>query len=114
MCLQKFELGQIVWAFKQQGQAIVKACGIIQQAEIDKSGYVFYKVATGKLDEKGQLQTALLTANHASLAATEAEIDAKIAEYASFQDAQKKVFEEKFGVPEFEPDEIETRLKQGA
>lgn len=111
--MQKYSLGQKVWAFKQQGQALVKAFGVIQQVELDKSGYIFYKVLTGKMDEKGQLQTALLTANHASLAETEAELDVKIAEYATFQEAQKKVFEEKFGKPEFAPDAVEALLAEG-
>ncbi len=107
---QQFELGQEVWAFKQQGESLVKAHGIVQQAEIDKSGYLFYKVATAKKDEHGNIVPMILTANHASLAETEAELDKKIETYAKFQAEQKTKFEEQFGKPEFEPNEIENRL----
>lgn len=111
--MQKYELGQTVWCFKQQGRELVKAFGVIQQVELDKSGYIFYKILTGKVVD-GELQTTLITANHASLAASEAELDVKITEYSAFQNEQKKVFEEKFGKPEFEPDILEIKLAKGA
>ena len=113
MSLQQFELGQAVWAFKQQGQSLVKVHGIVQQVELDKSGYIFYKVASAKKGANGELETFIITANHASLAATEAELDVKVEKYSKFQEEQKKVFEEKFGTPEFESDEIDTRLQGG-
>ena len=40
---QKFNLGDTVWAFKQQGKELKKAYGVVQSAEIDASGFVFYK-----------------------------------------------------------------------
>ena len=36
---QVYELGQKVWAFKQQGDGFVKTCGIVVLAEINSSGY---------------------------------------------------------------------------
>ena len=113
MSLQQYELGQAVWAFKQQGQSLVKVHGIVQQAELDKSGYIFYKVASAKKGADGKLETFVITANHASLAATEEELNVKVENYNTFQNEQRKVFEEKFGKPEFEPDEIDMRLQKG-
>lgn len=109
--LQKYELGTKVWCFKQQGQGIVKAFGIVQAVELDKSGYFFYKIMTGKM-VNGEFQTTLITANHASLAHTESELDEKIEKYTQFQNEQKKKFEDNFGVPEFTPDYVESTLKE--
>lgn len=105
MSLQKFELGQKVWCFKQQGKDLFKAFGVIQSAEIDASGFIFYKVAIMVNNEVKSLM-----ANHASIALTEEEIDAKMAFYHEFQEQQKQLFEEKIGAPEFLPGYIEQTL----
>lgn len=106
---QKFELGQKVWAFKQQGKDLIKLSGIIQAAEIDQSGFVFYKVAVVAGEEIKPIM-----ANHASVALTETEIDDKIKLYHEFQEQQKKLFEERIGCPEFEPDYVTKQLTEGA
>lgn len=108
---QQYNLGDKVFAFKQQGQGIVKAFGIVQAVELDKSGYIFYKIMTGKM-VNGEFQTTLITANHASLAHSEPELDIKIEKYTQFQNEQKKKFEDNFGVPEFTPDYVESTLKE--
>lgn len=109
MHLQKFELGQKVWAFKQQGKELVKSFGVIQAAEIDQSGFVFYKVAVIAGDEIKPVM-----ANHASIALSEPEIDKKIALYHEFQEQQKALFEERIGKPEFAPDYIAKQFTKGA
>ncbi len=109
MMKQKFELGQEVWAFKQQGKDLVKSCGIVQTAELDASGFVFYKIAILTNTKEG-IGVGSIMANHASIATTEAEIDEKIAVYHEFQEQQKKLFAERIGVAEFEPDYINETL----
>lgn len=109
---QKFNLGDAVWAFKQQGKDLKKAYGVVQSAEIDESGFVFYKVST-LVKTKDGISVGSITVNHASIAYTEEEIDKMISTYHTFQENQKKVFEETFGGNEFEPGFIEKTLKQG-
>ena len=89
----------------QAGKSLVKWVGIIQCAEIDASGFVFYKVAVKEADKIN-----FIMANHASIALTEEEIDAKMAFYHEFQEQQRKLFEEKIGAPEFAPEYIANTL----
>lgn len=110
---QKFELGQKVWAFKQQGKELKKVFGVVESAQIDASGFVFYKIATLVQTKEG-INVGSIMANHASIATSEEEIDKMIAVYHQFQEEQKKAFEETFGGNEFEPDYIATTLTQGA
>lgn len=110
---QKYELGTKVWAFKQQGKDLVKSFGVIQSAEIDGSGFIFYNIAILTPAKDGSITVAKIMANHASIALTEPEIDVKIAEYHKFQEEQKKLFEEKIGAPEFAPDYIQEKLAEG-
>ena len=109
---QKFNLGDAVWAFKQQGKELKKVYGVVQSAEIDASGFIFYKISTLVKTKEG-ISVGSITANHASIALTEEEINKMIETYHTFQEAQKKAFEETFGGNEFEPDFIEKILKQG-
>lgn len=109
---QKFNLGDAVWAFKQQGKELKKVYGVVQSAEIDASGFVFYKISTLVQTKEG-ISIGSITANHASIAYTEEEINKMIDTYHAFQEAQKQAFEETFGGNEFEPDFIEKILKQG-
>lgn len=110
--MQKFKLGDAVWAFKQQGKELKKAYGVVKSAEIDDSGFIFYEVSTLVKTKEG-IGISSITVNHASIAYTEEEIDKMINTYHVFQENQKKVFEETFGGNEFEPDFIEKTLKQG-
>lgn len=109
---QKFNLGDKVWAFKQQGKELKKAYGVVQSAEIDDSGFVFYKVSTLVKTKEG-ISIGSITVNHASIAYTEEEINKMIDTYHTFQENQKKVFEKTFGGNEFEPGFIEKILKEG-
>lgn len=109
---QKFELGQKVWGFKQQGKELKKAFGIIESVEIDASGFVFYKIATLVKTKEG-VSVGSIMVNHASIATSEEEIDKMIATYHAFQEEQKKLFESTFGGNEFEPDFIAKALTQG-
>lgn len=93
---QIYELGQVVWAFKQQGENFVKTSGIVRQAEINKSGYVQYQI-----ESLVSGQTVHILANHASMACTEEEIDIKIKKYHDWSEAQKLEYEKIFGCPEF-------------
>jgi hypothetical protein len=105
--LQKYELGTKVWCFKQQGKDLLKMNGVIQCAEIDGSGFVFYKIAILAGDEIKSIM-----ANHASIAVSEVELDKKMALYHEFQEQQKALFEERIGKPEFTPNYIESKLKE--
>ena len=105
MAKQQYELGQKVWAFKQAGKTLVKWTGVIQCAEIDASGFIFYKVAVKEGDKIN-----FIMANHASIALTEEEIDKKMAFYHEFQEQQRKLFEESVGAPEFIPEYIVSAL----
>lgn len=109
---QTFELGQKVWGFKQQGKDLKKVFGVVQSAKIDASGFIFYEIATLVQTKEG-VSVGAITANHASIATTEEEIDKMIETYHKFQTEQKKAFEETFGGNEFEPNFIETTLTQG-
>lgn len=110
---QKFELGQKVWAFKQQGKELKKVFGIVESAQIDASGFVFYKIST-LVQTKDGINVGSITANHASIALTESDIDTMIETYHKFQEEQKIAFEKTFGGNEFEPNYIETELTKGA
>ena len=109
---QKFELGQKVWAFKQQGDTLKKAFGIVQSAEIDNSGFIFYKIAL-LVKTKDGIQVSSINANHASIASSEVEIDKMIETYHAFQEEQKKQFEKTFGGSEFAKNYIEQALTEG-
>ena len=61
------------------------------------------------MNSDGQDYTIL--ANHASLASTESEIDAKIKKYCDWSDAQKKDYEETFGAPEFSTEALDEALR---
>ena len=108
MSLQQYELGQKVWAFKQEGDdKFVKTSGVIKMAEINKSGYVQYQILSFVLDPMTQKpKDYTILANHASLAATEEEIDAKIKKYFDWAEKQKKEYEENFGTPEFDKNQL--------
>ena len=108
MAKQQYELGTKVWVFKQQGKDLVKSFGVIQSAEIDSSGFLFYKVAIVVGNEVKSIM-----ANHASIAASEEEIDKKMALYHDFQEQQKALFEERIGAPEFTPGYVELKLAEG-
>ena len=110
---QKFELGQKVWAFKQQGKELKKVLGIVQCAKIDASGFIFYEISTLVQTKEG-ISVGSITANHASIALSEPEIDTMIATYHKFQEEQKKKFEDIFGGSEFEPDYVTKQLTEGA
>lgn len=109
---QKFELGQKVWAFKQQGKELKKVFGIVESAQIDASGFVFYKISTLVQTKEG-ISVGSITANHASIATTESEINEMIETYHKFQEEQKAQFNKIFGGNEFEPNYIETELTKG-
>lgn len=109
---QQFELGQKVWAFKQQGKELKKVFGVVESAQIDASGFIFYKIAT-LIKTKDGISVSGITANHASIATSEEEINRMIETYHKFQEEQKKAFEDTFGGNEFEPDFIATTLTQG-
>lgn len=93
MSKQLFELGEKVCVFKMQNDQPTRACGTITTAEINSGGYIQYTIQT----ENGPF-----LANHASVARTDKELDIKIKKYIEYITAQKKIFEEKFGKPEFE------------
>lgn len=93
---QKYELGEFVHAFRA-GKEIVKVKGYVRMAEINNGGYIQYEICT---------PDAVIHANHASMAHSESELDAKIAEYSKFQEEQKAIFENKFGAPEFDMDSL--------
>lgn len=111
MSLQIYELGQKVWAFKQQGDGFVKTSGVIVLAEINTSGYIQYKIKCMTELPTGELKDYTILANHASLANTEAEIDAKIKKYNDWSDAQKKDYEEIFGAPEYDWKSLDTAAR---
>lgn len=103
---QVYELGQKVWAFKQEGEGFVKTSGVIRMAEINKSGYVQYQIKCMAELPTGELKEYTILANHASMACTEEEIDIKIKKYHDWSEAQKVDYEKVFGVPEFDVKEI--------
>lgn len=111
--MQEFELGQKVWAFKQIAKELKKVCGFVQSIELDASGFIFYKVAVLQKTKEG-VNVTTISANHASIANTEEEIDAMMAKYHKFQEEQKELFNKTFGANEFEPNYIETALTKGA
>ena len=86
---QKFELGQKVWAFKQQGKELKKVLGIVECVKIDASGFIFYEISTLVQTKEG-ISVGSITAE------------------------QKKKFEDIFGGSEFEPDYVTKQLTEGA
>lgn len=95
MSKQQFELGEKVHVFKMQNNEPVKAQGTITVAEINSGGYIQYSVVCVNQAD-GMWQT-----NHASTARTEEELNQKIANYMEYITEQKKIYEAKFGKPEF-------------
>lgn len=104
--MQKYKLGQKVWAFKQQGDDFVKTSGVIQMAEINKSGYIQYEISACNILPTGEVKEFKILANHASMAETEPEIDEKIKKYHEWAEAQKEDYNNTFGAPEFNPQDI--------
>lgn len=98
---QQYNLGDKVFAFKQQGDGFVKACGVIVKAEINTGGYIQYEIKCQTKLPNGDLKDYTIYANHASMAGSETEIDAKIKKYKDWSDAQKIDYEQNFGVPEY-------------
>ena len=74
----------------------------IHLAEINTAGYIQYSVKVFFPD--GKIDTWIV--NHASIAETENEIQAKADTYKRFNDEQKKKYVELFGAPEFDPTKI--------
>jgi len=99
---QLYGLGQKVWAFKQAGsrEKLQKKYGIVQSIELDDSGFIFYKIAVTVKTPEG-IKVSSIMANNASVSLTEEDIEKKIKAYHDFQEEQKKVFEERFGAPDF-------------
>lgn len=97
MSKQKFDLGQEVYIFKMVGSQPKVAFGKVKIAEINSSGYIQYSVDIVTKNGKDQWLV-----NHASIANTEEEIKEKINAYMEYITAQRKIFEEKFGKPEFD------------
>lgn len=110
---QKFQLGDAVWAYKQQSkEQLVKVHGIVQSVEIDPSGFIFYKVVTLQQTKEG-LKPVSIMANHASMALLEPEIDTMIETYKKFQEEQREKFNATFGANEFEPNFVDNELMKG-
>lgn len=104
---QQYELGQKVWAFKQEGNGFLKACGIVHMAEINKSGYIQYQIKCHTQTITGEDKEFTIIANHASMAHSEPEVEQKIKKYYEWSEAQKKDYEKVFGAPEFDTKELE-------
>lgn len=102
MSQQLYELGQRVYVFRAQKGEISMGRGIIHLAEINTSGYIQYSVKVFLPD--GKVDTWIV--NHASIAETENEIQAKADTYKRFNDEQKVKYVELFGAPEFDPTKI--------
>lgn len=99
---QLYKLGQRVFVFRTQKGEISMGKGIIHLAEINTAGYIQYSVKVFLPD--GKIDTWIV--NHASIAETQEEIDAKADTYKRFNDEQKKKYVELFGAPEFDPTKI--------
>lgn len=99
---QLYALGQKVYVFRTQKGEISMGQGIIHLAEINTAGYIQYSVKVFK--EDGTIDTWIV--NHASMAETENEIQAKADTYKRFNDEQKQKYVELFGAPEFDPTKI--------
>ena len=99
---QLYALGQKVYVFRTQKGEVSMGRGIIHLAEINTAGYIQYSVKVFK--EDGTIDT--WTVNHASIAETENEIQAKADTYKRFNDEQKAKYVELFGAPEFNPVEL--------
>lgn len=106
---QIYQLGQLVWAFKQEGDNFVKTSGFVRMVEINKSGYTQYQIKCFADLPTGEVKEYTILANHASMACTETEIDAKIKKYYEWSEAQKKDYENIFGSPEFDIKELEQK-----
>ena len=99
---QLYALGQKVYVFRTQKGEISFGQGIIHLAEINTAGYIQYSVKVFKAD--GTIDTWIV--NHASIAETENEIQAKADTYKRFNQEQKEKYVELFGAPEFNPTKI--------
>lgn len=99
---QLFKLGQRVFVFRAHKGEIAMGRGIIHLAEINTSGYIQYSVKVFAPDGK----TDTWTVNHASIAETQEEIDAKADTYKRFNAEQRAKYVELFGAPEFDPEKI--------
>lgn len=99
---QLYALGQKVYIFRAHKGEISMGRGIIHLAEINTSGYIQYSVKVFLPDGN----TDTWVANHASIAETENEIQAKADTYKRFNEEQKKKYVELFGAPEFDPTKI--------
>lgn len=111
MTKQKFELGQKVWAFKQEGEGFVKAFGVVRMVEINKSGYIQYQIKCFTKTITGEEKEYTILANHASMACTESELEQKIKKYYEWSEAQKKDYEENFGAPEFDVNTLDEEIR---
>lgn len=99
---QLYALGQRVFVFRTQKGNVSFGKGIIHLAEINTAGYIQYSVKVFK--EDGTIDDWVV--NHASVAETENEIQAKADTYKRFNDEQHKKYIELFGSPEFIPEEL--------
>lgn len=108
---QVYELGQKVWAFKQEGNGFAKACGIVRMVEINKSGYMQYQIKCFAKTITGEEKEYTILANHASMACSEPEVDQKIKKYYEWSEAQKKDYEENFGEPEFDVNALDEEIR---
>lgn len=99
---QQYELGQRVYVFRAHKGEVTMGKGVIHLAEINTSGYIQYSVKVFLPD--GNIDT--WTVNHASIAETENEIQAKADTYKRFNDEQHEKYIELFGAPEFDPTKI--------
>lgn len=109
---QQFELGTLVWAFKHDGDKFLKATGVVKLAEINKSGYVQYQISTQATLPTGEVKEIPILANHASMALTESEIDAKIKQYHDWLEENKASYEKVFGAPEYDPKELDKKIAE--
>ena len=101
MSKQKFELGEWAYVFKMRNDQPAKAFGMVKVAEINSGGYIQYTVDCPIKAPDGTDTMEQWLVNHASIAKTEQELDEKINNYMAYITAQKKIYEEKFGKPEF-------------
>lgn len=95
---QLYALGQKVYVFRTQKGEVSMGQGIIHLAEINTAGYIQYSVKVFKADGT----TDEWVVNHASIAETENEIQAKADTYKRFNEEQKAKYVELFGAPEFD------------
>lgn len=99
---QLYALGQKVYVFRTQKGEISMGQGIVHLAEINTAGYIQYSVKVFKTDGT----TDDWVVNHASIAETENEIQAKADTYKRFNEEQKAKYVELFGAPEFNTEKL--------